>query len=395
MKRLLATTAWVLTTAANLLPAAQEAEQRAPHLHRSDAEFLAVSNAEATATGIDWLLDNQNDDGTWGSHRSSRPIEVMCDVPGGHHAFRVATTALCVMALMETPRQSDTTRAAVSRGVDALLAQHEVKRPSLLEHYSVWAFGFGLQALADFRARYPDDPRGAEVEAVCRRLVEKLHHYQSLDGGWGYLSLQESKTYKPSFTSMSFTTATCLIGLERARGIGIELPGRMLTKALDSLQRCETGAEVYTYGELWRFSPHRSVNNIKGAACRTPGILEALRLFDRIDPEQEIRRYRLALDALLVDHPRFQIAGLRRPIPHESHYGVSGYFYLYGHYYAALMSERLEAADRDRYAPLLERAVLLCRQPDGSFWDYPLYSYHKPYGTAFALLALARTAPRD
>ena len=38
----------------------------------------------------------------------------------------------------------------------------------------------------------------------------------------------------------------------------------------------------------------------------------------------------------------------------------------------------------------LAEAVLACRQPDGSFWDYPLYSYHKPYGTAYALIALAR-----
>jgi hypothetical protein len=98
------------------------------------------------------------------------------------------------------------------------------------------------------------------------------------------------------------------------------------------------------------------------------------------------------LNALLIDHQRFQIAGLRRPVPHESHYGVSGYFYLFGHYYAALINQRLNAEDQAKYAPLLERAVMLCRQPDGSFWDYPLYSYHKPYGTAFALLVLARTA---
>lgn len=373
-------------------PAFEDGQTRAPHLHQSGADFMQVSNAEATAAGVTWLLENQNPDGTWGSHQSPRWYEVMCDVPGGHHAFRVSTTALCVMALMETPQQSNAAVEAASRGIDALLAQHEVKRPSMLEHYSVWAFGFGMQALADFRARYPQDPRGEEIDAVCRRLVEKLQLYQSLDGGWGYLSLQESKTYKPSFTSMSFTTATCVIGLERAQKNGIELPPEMMRKALNSLERCETGAKVYTYGELWRMSPHRSVNNIKGAACRTPGILEALRLFGRLAPEKEVERYRLALNALLIDHHRFQIAGLRRPVPHESHYGVSGYFYLFGHYYAALINQRLSAEDQAKYAPLLERAVMLCRQPDGSFWDYPLYSYHKPYGTAFALLVLARTA---
>jgi hypothetical protein len=28
------------------------------------------------------------------------------------------------------------------------------------------------------------------------------------------------------------------------------------------------------------------------------------------------------------------------------------------------------------------------QEPEGCWFDYPLYSYHKPYGTAFALLAL-------
>ncbi len=370
-------------------PAPAAADALAPHLHQSGAAHLAVSNAVAVRGAVDWLVNNQNKDGSWGGPQSPRPIEIMADVPGGHNAFRVATTGLCVMALAQSPQQNDASRDAYRRGVDALLAQHEVKRPSLLEHYSVWAFGYGLQALAEHLLAFPDDPRNEQVRGVCQRLIDKLLLYQALDGGWGYLSLQEVKTFKPSFTSMSFTTATCLIGLHRAQRAGIELPAEMLRKALNSVARCETGIKAFTYGELWRNSPMlTSVNHLKGAACRGPVCLDALACFDRpAKPE----RYRHALKALLVDHARFQIAGLRRPMPHESHYGVSGYFYLYGHYYAALLLERLDATDRAHFDPLLERATLLTRQPDGSFWDYPLYSYHKPYGTAYALLILART----
>jgi len=32
--------------------------------------------------------------------------------------------------------------------------------------------------------------------------------------------------------------------------------------------------------------------------------------------------------------------------------------------------------------------ILVTLHPDGSFWDYPLYGYHNPYGTGYALLAL-------
>jgi hypothetical protein len=100
--------------------------------------------------------------------------------------------------------------------------------------------------------------------------------------------------------------------------------------------------------------------------------------------------YQKSLENLLVIGRDYQKAGVRRPIPHESWFHISGYFYLYGHAYAAYVLEKLDKAQQEKYWPLLVDAVEYCREPDGSFWDYPLYSYHKPYGTAFALIALAR-----
>ena len=84
---------------------------------------------------------------------------------------------------------------------------------------------------------------------------------------------------------------------------------------------------------------------------------------------------------------------MRRPIPHEAWYNISGYFYLFGFYYASLvLDEKLPDDEKRRLYPHLANGVLYCRQPDGSFWDYPLYDYHYHYGSAFALLALS-TAP--
>jgi Family of unknown function (DUF6288) len=365
-------------------------EPLAPHLNvaqANQAAHLNVSRNEAIRSGVQWLIDNQNPKGTWGSHHSPRWYEVLCDVPGSHNAFRVATTSLGVMALMDSPYKSEASAAALSRGVDALIAEHDVKRANKMEHYSVWAFGYGLRAMSEYLLAHPDDERKEEILAACESLVVKLGKYQALDGGWGYLSLEAPVTYQPSFTSMSFTTATCLVGLARARDLGLELPQQMIDRAVSSVARCETPMKAFTYGELWRRSPHTSVNHIKGAACRVPVCLEALRLWGR---EVEAERIEHALESLLRAYARFQIAGLRRPVPHESHYGVSGYFYLYGHAYAALLMEQLSEEAQIANGPDLQRAVLLCRQPDGSFWDYPLYSYHKAYGTAFAIMALAR-----
>lgn len=374
--------------AALLAAALQEAA--APRREAADNPCTQVGREEALRTGTEWLVAHQNPDGSWGSHQSPRPIEVLADVPGSHQAFRVATTGLCVMALARTPFSSEATAAAGARGVDALLRDWEVKRANGLEHYNVWAFGYALQALAEHLAAVPDDPRAPAIREACAGILGKLALYQSLDGGWGYLSLGEVPTFRPSDTSMSFTTATILIGMDRARAAGIALPEKMTAEAVDSIARCETPEHGFVYGELWRRSPGMGVNRLKGAACRGPACYETLELFGRAPRGGEREGpWRNALAALVEDHARFQVAGLRRPWPHESHYQISGYFYLYGHYYAALLLRRLTAADQARFAPEIEHAVMLCREPDGSFWDYPLYSYHYAYGTAYAVLTLA------
>jgi hypothetical protein len=80
--------------------------------------------------------------------------------------------------------------------------------------------------------------------------------------------------------------------------------------------------------------------------------------------------------------------GRKKPIPHESFAQVAGYFYYFGHYYAGLCIAELKPADRPFYQDHLARIILDRQEPDGSWFDYPLYSYHKPYGTAFALMTL-------
>lgn len=377
----------VLLAAALQAPAA-DAPRRAP----GDAPCTQVSREEALRGAVTWLIASQNEDGSWGSHHSPRPIEVLADVPGSHDAFRVAVTGLCVMALARTTHGGAEAEAARARGVEALVRDWEVKRANGMEHYNVWAFGYGLQALAERLVAAPDDPQAPAIRAACEGILGKLAKYQALDGGWGYLSLSDLPTFQPSDTSMSFTTATILVGLARAREAGVAAPESMLTRAVDSVARCETPERGFTYGELWRKNPGMGVNRLKGAACRGPACYEAMELFERAPRHGADARagaWRDSLAALLEDHARFQVAGLRRPWPHESHYQISGYFYLYGHYYAALLLRRLDAADRARFTPTLERAVMICRQPDGSFWDYPLYSYHSAYGTAYALLTLA------
>ncbi len=361
--------------------------QETPAATRPAPKAIDKVDAHVRAAAA-WLVKAQNSDGSWGSHHSPRPIEVLCNVPGSHAAFQVATTSLCVMALADAPpRTVDGQEVARQRGLDFLLGHFDVKRASGLEHYNVWSFGYTLQCFGEALAANPEDPRAAKMRAACDRLVEKLGQYQTLDGGWGYLSLDSVPTFQPSDTSMSFTTATILVGVQRAREIGTKIPEKLVSRAVEEIERCKLPDGAFLYGDYLQYRPRHGVNQVKGSACRTPGCQYALELLGHPVGQAALVK---GLEDLLFKHAGFQRVALRRPIPHESWYAISGYFYLFGHAYAAYVLEGLPIEQQRRFWPTLVEALMHCREPDGSFWDYPLYSYHKPYGTAFALIALAR-----
>ncbi|MCZ6599049.1 MAG: hypothetical protein O7B99_15535 [Planctomycetota bacterium] len=371
-----------LAVVGSVLP--QDREPAAPEAE----EAQEVDVRRVLGDAVQWLVENQQSNGSWGTHHTARPIEVLASVPGSQQAFRVGTTGLVVAALQECPLAGDDGLQAAERGIDFLLEAYNVKRQSGLEHYNVWSFGYALQCFGERLLWYPEDPRADKIRAACNHLIEKLDTYQTTDGGWGYLSIDEVPTFKPSETSMSFTTSTILVGLDRVKRAGIEVPDGLLAKALDHVKRSRLPDGAFLYGEYLKYRPRHGINQRKGSACRNPLCHYALDLHGEEPPAED--SFIESLRDLLVRHAGFQRVALRRPIPHESWYAISGYFYLYGHAYAAYVLETLPATEQAQLWPALVDAVMVCHQPDGSFWDYPLYSYHKPYGTGFAVIALTR-----
>ncbi|MHC4995693.1 MAG: hypothetical protein ACYTGQ_11630, partial [Planctomycetota bacterium] len=53
----------------------------------------------AIARGVDFLIEDQNPSGSWGSATRTKQLNIYAPKPGGHHAFRSATTAMCIEAL--------------------------------------------------------------------------------------------------------------------------------------------------------------------------------------------------------------------------------------------------------------------------------------------------------
>ena len=74
---------------------------------------------------------------------------------------------------------------------------------------------------------------------------------------------------------------------------------------------------------------------------------------------------------------------------------VAGYFYYFGHYYAGLGLAELPDDEKAPYQAMLARLMLDRQEKSGAWFDYPLYDYHDPYGTSYALMALYRCLPVD
>jgi hypothetical protein len=343
---------------------------------------------EAICRGIAFLLDVQNEDGSWGSAEKTKGLNIYAPVPGAHHAFRTAVTSLCVAALIETGSDSDKVRKALARG-EAWLMEFlpRVKRATPDALYNVWAHGYSIQALVRMHGRLPKDgERRRKIEDLIRLQMAMLGRYESVDGGWGYYDFRAG-TQRPATDSTSFVNAAVLVALAEAKGIGVEPPEKLVRRAVDATLRQRKPDFTYLYGEYLKWAPMHPINRPGGSLGRSQACNIALRMWgnDKVTDEWLM----IWLDRLIARNGWLDM-GRKRPIPHESHFAVAGYFYYFGHYYAARCIDQLPAEKRPFYQDHLANLLLPLQEKDGSWWDYPLYNYHQQYGTAFALMSLKR-----
>ena len=372
----------LLCATATALPARADEGPPAP----SPAVSATLPHAAGIERGLDYIITTQNENGSWGNGVTRRPVEILASVPGSHQAFRVGATALCVLALLKSPGRRDECLETASNGLEYLLKNSRVRRPNPSEHYNVWAFGYSLEAfcLVLEDARFADDDSlRARVRTASRSLIDALVLYQTLDGGWGYYDFNAG-TYRPSGSSTTFTTATILIALHAAQACDLEVKPLVLERARRAVRRLRKADGSYVYGTYAQYRPEIGYNQVKGSLGRTPTCDLALWLYGEAITRHELRR---GVERLFAHH-RFFDLGRKRPLPHESWYYNSGYYFYYGHYYTARVIRLLAPRHAERLTAENHRLLLERQERDGSWWDFPFYGYHKPYGTAFALLAL-------
>lgn len=339
----------------------------------------------AIAEGVAFLLKSQNPDGSWGTGLQTRGTEIYSMVPGSHDAYRDGTTALCVMALREAlaDRPDPAVAAAHSRGVKYLAEQADARRDSGPLLYNIWAHIYGLQALA-IEMRHNSDPA---LRSAALRELKKLQRYETYVGGWNYYDFA-AQTQSPSLEPTSFGTAAGLVALHEARQSGIPVPQRMIDLAVRRVEECRLPDGAYLYDSGGRYIPSRAFNRIGGSAGRMQSCNFALWLWGspRVGEKESADGLRL-----MFENHKWLDMGRKRPYPHEAWYFNSGYYYYFGHYYAARIIEKLPPSQsRAEFARELVSHVAPYQEADGSWWDYAMWDYHKPYGTAYAVMTLLR-----
>lgn len=347
---------------------------------------------ESLRRGVDFLVQAQNDNGSWGSAERTKGLNVYAPIPGAHHAFRAATTSLSISALIEAGDDRTEVVAAIDRG-EAWLVKNlpELRRADSTALYNVWGHAYGIQALLDLRRRHQqDNAQVARFDKLLAGQINLLARYEAVGGGWGYYDFG-AQTQRPNASPTSFTTATVLIALFEARAAGLDVPAPLLARGVKVVELQRKPDDSYLYALSSQFHPLSSIHRPGGSLGRSQVCNLALRLSgDQTITDKVLVTWldRLFARALWLD------IGRKRPIPHESHFLVAGYFYYYGHYYAGGCLAQLPAGeDRDRLRAHLAQTMLDKQEKDGSWWDYPLYDYHQPYGTAFALMTLHACLP--
>lgn len=354
-----------------------------------DAAGIRERIDAAMRRGVDFLILHQNPNGSWGGATRTKGLNIYAPLPGAHHAYRAGSTGLALSGLIEAKDPRPEAQASIRKGGDwCAQTLPELRRADLTTTYNVWGHAYGLRALTRLYRMEAAPEARQRWKTLAQEQVELANRYVDVNGGWGYLDLfDELATRKPTGNPTSFTTATMLLAMAEARdAMGLDLDAASTAAAIRSIRMQRNPDFTYAYSFKLRRRPRGEINRPAGSLSRSQACNACLRVWgdDTVD------------DAVLRDwadrflaREGFLRNTRKRPVPHEGPFKIAGYFYYYGIYYFTESAKHLPQAEQAKYAEQLAETILPLQEKDGSWWDFPLYNYHQPYGTGYALMSLA------
>ncbi len=355
------------------------------------AQTISQAAKSAYAAGIAWALANQRVDGNWGTFETARENEVFLDTQASHRAFQGATTALVAWSFIEPARTDDRCRSALERGLAQLRQRGTPGRASGNTFYDVWAHTY----LIELSTAVQSDPRLSSFHAAWKALgqseIDRVRREQGTEGGWGYYDFEFTGLHPSGHESTSFNSAAMILALKRAQAVGATIPDGTVEDAARAVLRMQLPGGSFAYGTYAQLNPRADYNKVSGSSGRLQPCNLALHAVGEggVTTDTLLR----GVQHLRDTHHYIEISR-GRVRPHESFYRNSGYYYYFGHYYAACVLAAVPPSpERAELVRWLAEVMVHDQNPDGSWFDYPLYGYGKAYATGFALLTLQTLQP--
>jgi hypothetical protein len=339
--------------------------------------------------GVDFLVTDQNTDGSWGSATRTKHINIYAPLPGAHDAYRAGATGLALSGMIDAADLRPTTLAAIEK-----CAAWSVEKLPLLRRadqtttYNIWGHAYGLRSLVRLHQRETNEEKKALYKTLAQQQIDLVGRYEDINGGFGYLDVFDDFTsQRPTGITTSFSSATVVLAMHEGREtLGLKLNDKLVGTSLDSIKRQQFPDKSYAYSHNHIMRPRADINRPAGSLARSQACNAALRVYERDGITDEVIIE--WADRFLAREGWLSIAR-KRPKPHDIHFRISGYFYYYGIYYFTESVRLLPPEKQKPYAEKLAALIVSKQEKDGSWWDYPLYDYHQPYGTGYSLMALA------
>lgn len=342
-----------------------------------------ISMEELISSANEYLLVNQEREGNWKCMTSYGDRKELAD------DFELAATAINGSALLRL-EDNGLAKEAAGRALNWMikqrkLLQNEEKPPVVFMDYTVWSRSYCIDFLADCLQHKIGNADA--VRAEMKNCIQDLAERQQQNGGWSYyLTTKVGGAATPQ--SISFTSATVVMALERAVEAGVAVDEEMLKRGLDCMAalRCENGTFAYFLNGADFATSKPASFDIKGSAARGPACALSLirggrETFSDLAPRLQ----------MYIDHLPLFGAQRHKALMHAGANAQGSHYLLYDYSTAA---EALRAAGKDDLKPKLRNAaynailgqIRSCRLHDGSYLDNPLIGVN--IGTGLALTAL-------
>jgi tetratricopeptide (TPR) repeat protein len=355
-----------------------------------------ASLQQMTTSAVDYMLASQQNDGSWISASSYGDRKDLGD------DFELAATAIGGRALLRQRGRPDAQKSA-QRALSWLLNQRKILQqqatpPVVFMDYVVWSRAYCIFFLADCLDAGLGDEKAVRLE--IENCLQDLADRQQPNGGWSYyLSGSAGGAAVPQ--SISFTTATVVMALERAAtfGLAIREQGQAETgftpSALDRgllcLETMRSTIDTFAYFLQGRDVNQgtRTITDRPGSAARGPACALALLRGGREQAADLTPRFEIYIEHL----PGFGVQR-RKALMHAGPNAQGSHYLLYD--YSTAAEALREVGDtgvpkklrRQVYEAIL-RELRASRNADGSFIDNPLIGVDVATGLALnALLDL-------